>query len=203
MAQGPAEGPKNNAVPISPIRGSFRGVAPTRIKRAAGSSKIKSSKNGEAEDNESDPECNDLQPKKRVKKEQEEPPLPRPGLMVGCHKEDSEVPVVAFLTSSLALKYRLNKQEAMDSKVELKYQLHPAQAQVKFLPEYAGDDKKIRDSIKKKLKETFPEYRDKGTCCLPDHQAVSNWIVQRKSQQTIILSQMRMWMPLLWSCEMP
>jgi hypothetical protein len=193
MAQGPAEGPNNNAVPTTPVRGSLRGVAPTptRVKRTAGSSKVKSLKNGEAEDDESDLENNDIQPKKRVKKEQEEPLLPRPGLIVGCHREDSEVPVVAFLTLSLALKYRLSKQEAMDSKVELKHQLYPTQAQVKFLPEYTGDDKKIRDSIKKKLKETFPEYRDKGMCFPPDHLAAANWIVQRRSQQATSFYQRR------------
>jgi hypothetical protein len=174
MAQGPAEGPNNNAVPTTPVRGSLRGVAPTptRAKRTPGSR----SKNGNADEDESDPEYNDLQPKKRVKKEQEEAPLPRPGLIVGSHRLDSEVPVVAFLTSNLALKYRLSQQEAMDSNVEFKHQQCAAQAQVKFLPEYTGDDKTIRNSIKMKLKETFPEYRDKGMYFLPDHQTATNWI---------------------------
>lgn len=203
IAQGPVEGPNNSAVPNSPVRGSLKGVAPTQLKRTAGASKPKFSKNGMAEESETDPENNDIQPKKRVKKEQEEAPLPRPGLVVGNHREDSEVPVIAFLTSSLALKYRLSKQEAMDSKVELKHQQYPTQAQVKFLPEYTGDDKNIRDSIKKKLKERFPEYRDKGMCCPPDNQAASNWIVQRKSQQATMLYQMRVWMPLHWSCDKP
>jgi hypothetical protein len=180
IAQGPAEGPNNNAVSNSAVRVSLRGVAPTRVKRAAGSSKVKSSNNGEAEESETDPENNDIQPKKRVKKEQEEALLPRPGLIVGSHREDGEVPVIAFLTSSLALKYRLSKQEAKDSKVEFKHQQHPTQVQVKFLPEYTGDDKKIRDSIKKKLRETFPEYRDKGMCSPPDHQTATNWMAQRR-----------------------
>jgi hypothetical protein len=172
MAQGPAEGPNNNAVPTTPVRGSLRGLAPTptRAKRTPGSR----SKNGNADEDESDPEYNDLQPKKRVKKEQEEAPLPRPGLIVGSHRLDSEVPVIAFLTSSLALKYRLSKQEAMESKVELKHQLYPTQAQINFLPEYTGDDKKIRESIKKKLKETFLEYRDNGMCFPPDHLTASD-----------------------------
>jgi hypothetical protein len=180
MAQGPAEGPNNNAVPNSPVRGSLRGAARTRVKRAAGSSKANASKNGNADEDESDPENNDLQPKKRVKHEQEEAQLPRPGLVVGSHREDGEVPVIAFLTSSLALKYRLSEQQAKDSKVEFKHQQHPNQAQVKFLPEYTGDDRKIRDSIKKKLKETFPEYRDKGMCFPPDHQTATNWMAQRR-----------------------
>lgn len=52
-------------------------------------------------------------------------------------------PCSSFLTSSLALKYHLSKQEAKESKVELKHLQYPTQAQVMFLPDYTGDDKKI------------------------------------------------------------
>jgi len=37
-------------------------------------------------------------------------------------------------TSRIALRYRLSKQEAKESKVELKQQQYPTQAQVKSLP---------------------------------------------------------------------
>jgi hypothetical protein len=166
MAQGSVEGSNNSA---DQGRVSLGGVAPIvgQLKRTGGANKVKQSKNTIAEDAESDPEDNGLHPKKRVKKEQEDLPLPRPGLVVGCHREDSEVPVIAFLTLNSALKYRLSKQEAKDSKIEFKHHQYPTQGQVKFLPEYTGDDKKIREGIKKKLKETFPEYRDEGTCFSP------------------------------------
>jgi hypothetical protein len=48
--------------------------------------------------------------------------LPR-SFIISSEKEDSDVPAVAFLTSSLALKYRLSKQEAKESKVELKQRI--------------------------------------------------------------------------------
>jgi hypothetical protein len=50
-------------------------------------------------------------------------------------------------TSRLTLRYRLSKKEAKKSKVDFKHQQYPTQAQVKFLPDYTGDDKKIRRSF--------------------------------------------------------
>lgn len=93
----------------------------------------------------------------------------RPGIIVGYLPEDKDpklnnvrVPVLAFLTVALALKYRLKEEEAMQSEIELKHRKHPTQNQIVFIPDYKGSVKEIREAIKKDLKKKFPLYREKG-----------------------------------------
>jgi hypothetical protein len=93
----------------------------------------------------------------------------RPGIIVGYLPEDKDpklnnvrVPVLAFLTAALALKFRLKEEEAMQSEIELKHRKYPTQNQIEFISDYKGSAKEIREAIKKNLTEKFPQYGQKG-----------------------------------------